>query len=135
MYLIVCLDDNNGMRFHSRRQSRDRVVLEKILECTADGKLWMRADSARLFAGREVPQLCVSETFLTEAGSGEYVFLEDRPEEIDQNGVERVYVFRWNRVYPADVHFDLGLSREKLIHREEFPGFSHEKITLEVYEK
>ena len=32
MRLIVCLDDKNGMAFNHRRQSRDRIVTEKIEE-------------------------------------------------------------------------------------------------------
>ncbi len=135
MYLIVCLDDNNGMQFHNRRQSRDRVVLEKILDMTEGGKLWMSADSARLFAGREAPQIQVAEDGLSVAGAGEYLFWEDGPVGMYQDRIERVYVFRWNRVYPADLHFDFMLPRENLKYQEDFSGFSHDKITLEVYEK
>ena len=32
MKLIVCLDDKNGMMFNKRRQSRDRVLIENVLE-------------------------------------------------------------------------------------------------------
>ena len=32
MKIIACLDDNNGLLFNNRRQSRDRVVIEDILK-------------------------------------------------------------------------------------------------------
>ena len=34
MNLIVCLDDNGGMMFGGRRQTRDRLVNRHILEMT-----------------------------------------------------------------------------------------------------
>ena len=30
MKVIVCVDDNNGMMFNNRRQSRDEKVIEKV---------------------------------------------------------------------------------------------------------
>ena len=51
MQMILCLDDNNGMSFGGKRQSRDRVVVEKILELTAGGKIWMNGYSAGIFSG------------------------------------------------------------------------------------
>ena len=30
MYIIICLDDNNGLAFNHRRQSQDRIVAEDI---------------------------------------------------------------------------------------------------------
>lgn len=31
MTLILCLDDENGMMFNHRRQSRDRVLISEML--------------------------------------------------------------------------------------------------------
>ena len=39
MKVIVCIDDNGGMLFNKRRQSRDRKVLEDISLMT--DKIWM----------------------------------------------------------------------------------------------
>lgn len=49
----------------------------------------------------------------------------------------RQSLFRWNRVYPADQYFDRSLLTcgWTLRETEEFPGFSHAKITKEVYKK
>ena len=50
MHIIVCLDDQNGMAFNHRRQSRDRVVTEDIC-ILADGRpLWMNKNSVALFS-------------------------------------------------------------------------------------
>ena len=32
MRVIVCVDDNGGMLFNHRRQSRDRVLCERVLQ-------------------------------------------------------------------------------------------------------
>ena len=37
MKILLTLDDNNGLMFNRRRQSRDIVVREKIMELTAGG--------------------------------------------------------------------------------------------------
>ena len=52
-----------------------------------------------------------------------------------ENQVQKVIVFRWNRHYPSDVRFGIDLSTWRLAAAEEFPGSSHEKITMEVYER
>ena len=39
MKIIACLDDNNGLLFNNRRQSRDRVVIEDILKDCHNSKL------------------------------------------------------------------------------------------------
>ena len=49
MRIIVCVDEKGGMSFGGRRQSRDRVVKDRILELTADANLWMNRDSAGQF--------------------------------------------------------------------------------------
>ena len=48
--------------------------------------------------------------------------------------IEKIVLFRWNRHYPADAHFQFP-GKWALTAREDFPGSSHEKITMEVYEK
>ena len=41
MILIVCIDDQNGMAFNHRRQSQDRVLVERIEDLVADSTLRM----------------------------------------------------------------------------------------------
>jgi len=76
---------------------------------------------------------CVGEGFLEKAGPGEPCFVEDRSVAPFAGRVERVVLYRWDRAYPADLYWDLSLEGWTLARREEFPGFSHEIITKEVY--
>ena len=47
--------------------------------------------------------------------------------------IEEIYLYRWNRDYPADVYFPVDLSMWKCVETKEFAGSSHEKITRERY--
>ena len=129
MILIVCLDDNNGMMFNHRRQSRDRVLVERIKEMTSDGVLWMNEYSAKLFGGG----VTVDADFLDKAADGEYCFVENVEPETDN--AEKLIIYRWNREYPADMFFTADISGMELESVYEFEGSSHECITEEIYRK
>ena len=49
MYIIICLDDNNGLAFNHRRQSQDRIVEEDISKTVGEKKLWITDYSRKLF--------------------------------------------------------------------------------------
>lgn len=130
MLLIVCVDDNMGMAFNHRRQSQDRLLRRRLLERVGASKLRMSPYTARQFEA--LPEnVQVSETLLSEAEAGEYCFAElSCPDD-----AEGVVLYRWNRSYPADVRFTLALSAFRLTERTDFAGFSHPKITEEIYIK
>ena len=132
MKLIVCLDDKNGMAFNHRRQSRDRIVLERIQKLAEGACLRMSPYSAKLFPESSA---LASPDFLQQAKDGDFCFIELEDGSACEERVQRVIVFRWNRVYPADLHFGIDLGAWHRISAEEFPGSSHEKITMEVYQK
>ena len=134
MILIVCLDDKGGMMFNNRRQSSDKVVISKIAEITQGSKLWLNNYSQSLFDQAHLP-LAVDDDFLQKAGGGEFCFAENADIAQYTTKIEKIYLFHWNRHYPADFYFPVDLIDYKLIARSEFMGNSHEKITLEVYEK
>lgn len=133
MNAIICLDEKNGMMFNKRRQSRDSVLNQKVLEIATGKKLLMNGYSAKLFG--ENSSITVEENFLDIAQKGDFCFIEKGMETL-QN-VENLYVFLWNRHYPADVYFRLDIEKEGFVLQstEEFPGTSHEKITLNIYKK
>ena len=135
MILMVCLDDNNAMAFHRRRQSQDRLGRQRLLALTGGAPLWMNGASAKLFG--DAPSLRVAQDFLDRAGQGEYCFAEFPPLAPWAAQAERVVVLRWNRVYPADAWLDIPLKAPlwRLVKAEDFPGSSHETLTLEVYER
>ncbi|MCD7724959.1 MAG: ribonuclease Z [Clostridiales bacterium] len=133
MYLIVTVDDRNGMMFNKRRQSRDRILCQKILSLTDGAKLWMNGYTAALFKDCAEQGIVVDDNFLSKAGKDDYCFAENvLPDETD---VEKIIVFKWNRKYPGDFFFDFDISSRHLTYTEDFVGSSHENITMEVYEK
>lgn len=164
---IVCLDQEDGLLFNGRRQSRDRVVTEKILSMTEGKPLWMSAYSRRIFP--EDAPVCVAEDLVgklaelaeparkdveqvesaqeelerekaaqKESGqqSGEATFcLIEEAVNLETENIDEWIVFRWKRVYPADVFLKFpadGWEKELI---ETFAGYSHEEIDLERYRK
>lgn len=134
MEVIVCLDDRGGMSFNHRRQSRDRTVIEDICRLLGARPLWMDTRSQTLFTGT----LCAasvhaSPAFLDEAPEEAVCFVEEAALTPYVERIERLVIYRWNRHYPADVYFDLSLETWRLVHRDEWQGYSHERITKEEY--
>ena len=132
MNVIVCIDDHMGMMFNKRRQSKDEKVTEKIRDIVGNSKLYVNDFSHALFNG-----FCISvQEPLKCAGREDYCFIENVDISGYEDAIERLYVFKWNRAYPHD--FTLHMNYQKdfhLIHTEDFKGKSHEKITLEVWDK
>jgi len=133
MKLIICVDDDMGMMFNNRRQSQDSVLREHILHKIGNSRLWMNHYSAKQFDGK--PQINVDENFISEAANGDFCFVENTDITPYEQWIEQIVLYRWNRRYPADFHFNVDLSAWRLIETNEFPGSSHEKITEEVYER
>ncbi len=132
MIIALCIDDNRGLRFNRRRQSRDRAVTADLLRSAEGHKLWAAPSSVSLFPEGAV---AACEDFLERAEAGEWCFVEDRPLAPILQKIEALVLYRWNRVYPADVFLDV-IPWEvgwRCICREEFPGHSHKLITKEVY--
>lgn len=132
MRIIACVDDNNGMMFNKRRQSRDRQVTADILELTDGRELWMNAYSAPLFAGEKAS---VSEEFLQRAPKEAFCFVENESVSACLNQADEIILYKWNRKYPADFYFDLDLEGWSVMEQKEFQGTSHEKITRERYRR
>ncbi|MBO5333523.1 MAG: ribonuclease Z [Clostridia bacterium] len=126
MKLIVCLDDNNGMMFNKRRQSRDRILIENALEYCKGKELYTNEYSAKLF-----PESSVKICEKPEDIENGYFFAENiLPNE---ERIEEIIVYKWNRVYPADMYFNISLENWNLTETVDFEGSSHEKITREIY--
>ena len=134
MHLYICLDDNNGLRFNRRRQSRDSAVCADVLRSSLEAPLHMTEYSRKLFAPADGNIIC-SEDPLARAGKGEHCFAESLPLAPFLDRMESITVYRWNRSYPSDEKLDFdpiaaGFSVSSTV---EFPGTSHENITKEVY--
>ena len=132
MIWIAIVDNSMGMLFNHRRQSRDRVLVQRILEITRGHAFWMSAYTAALFEPLS-PGIHVDERFYERAASGEFVLAETIPPGACEKEIEKVILYHWNRDYPADVYFPVDLSVWKCVETKEFAGSSHEKITRERY--
>ena len=136
MIIIAPVDNKNGLMFNHRRQSQDKILREKILEITAKSKLWVNHYTEKQFAdmGR-CPQLNIDDNLLNEAAPGEYCFIENNHLQKSEPWIEKIILFKWNRNYPGDFFFDIDVTSNHWILQEskDFPGSSHEKITMEVY--
>lgn len=137
MKVIVAIDDGGGMMFNCRRQSQDRVLRERILRLSDGAPLWMNAYTRKQFDDTAAERIRVDEDFLSKAADGDFCFVENAAVAPALDRVERVILFRWNRAYPSDLRFDVDVSAPPwtLVRTEDFPGYSHEKITEEVYER
>lgn len=137
MIIVAAVDDRNGMMFNRRRQSQDRTLRDRLLRLTAGGRLWMNHASVRQFRDCEAPQINVDDSFLSKAADGDFCFVEDAAVAPYARRIEEIILFKWNRKYPGDRYLDIDLRPPewRLVSTEDFPGASHEKITMEVYRR
>lgn len=137
MIAVVCVDEENGMMFHGRRQSQDRILRENLIRECGENILHMNEYSAKMFKENVGTQMVVSEDFLCDAKTGEFCFVENRDIGDFLQKLESVILYKWNRRYPADFYLSISFPSENWVleRTEEFTGSSHEKITKEVYKK
>ena len=110
MKLIVCLDERKGMMFNNRRQSRDRVLIDNMIEMVNGDKLYIAPYSEGLFEDKEV-KLKVKNNPL-KAADENWCFIENLPVAEYKDEIETVVIYHWNRHYPGDLFFDLEISKK-----------------------
>lgn len=136
MKMILCLDDRSGMMFNRRRQSKDRAVIEDILKLSAGCSLRMNGYSGKMFSEYGSSGHTEEEDFADRAGEGDFCFVENIQPEQYLDRVEELIIYRWNRSYPGDLHFDeKQIEGWKNIETTEMKGNSHEKITREIWRR
>lgn len=136
MRVIVAVDDRGGVLFNHRRQSTDRIVRRKIEELTDGHALWMTKYTASQFM--TLPeQARISEQPLRDAGPEDYCFVEGEPLLPYRDEIEELIRILWNRRYPGDVFLDLKPKECGMVlhSTEDFAGYSHEKITMEIWRR
>ena len=74
MKLIAIVDDNYGMMFNNRRQSKDSVLIDRIAELSKDSKLWVSMYTRSLFPHNT--NIVLSQNF-GQADKEDYCFVED----------------------------------------------------------
>ena len=128
MILALCVDDKLGLQFNSRRQSRDDAVISDLLENA--GTLWIHPSSAKLFSDDATIKSDVN--YLALAKEYDWCFAEDTAYLSYADRINKIILYRWNRVYPRDMVFTFP-GQWKLVQTNDFQGSSHERITREVY--
>lgn len=129
MIITACVDDRMGLRFCKRRLSKDAALRARLLALSG-GELRMSGYSAKQFE----TAVYAGDDYLSAASTGDWCFCEDTAYLDHAANIEKIVLFKWNRTYPADEHFTFP-GEWKLVSAEDFPGNSHEKLTMEVYEK
>lgn len=134
MTAIVCIEDRGGILFLKRRVSRDREVYRDIAENYI--KVYMTSYSLPLFDGVKI-NTGVRLLPISEGERGEVCFVESGEIADNIHKISRLVIYRWNRTYPSDVK--LGFEPEEMgfkrVSTTELVGYSHEKITKDIYEK
>ena len=136
MKVIVCIDDDGGMMFNNRRQSRDRVLIEDVIRMTEGKNLYIDSYSELLFADF-AGKYTVDSDMLKNADEGEYCFVETKALLDHLDRVEEIIIYHWNRRYPSDIKLDIVPQKcgFELCDMTEFAGYSHEKITKEIFKR
>ena len=133
MRLIFCIDDKGGMMFFGKRQSKDSVLRNWIVNYAQGAKLWMSLYSAKQFDGN--PGIFVDNDYMSKAEENDVCFIEDGKYSADR--ASEIVLCKWNRHYPADKFFDVDLKSLgfKKAKSADIVGNSHEKITIEIYRR
>lgn len=133
MKLIFCLEKNKGTMFLGKRQSKDRVLNERLLQIVGNSKLWVSEYSSELFEPPE--SLVIDNDYKNKAERNDYCFVEDKG--YDLSYVDEIILCLWNRRYPSDQFFDIDIKGNsfKKVSTENIVGSSHDKITIETYKK
>lgn len=133
MVIIICVDEKNGMLFNNRRQSKDRILTDHILEKTKNEKLWITSFSEDIFDVNAADNIIIDNQFIEKIEKEDYCFIENIDVNTIIDKVDKIILYNWNRHYPADKYFNINLDGWVVVSEDEFSGFSHEKITEKIY--
>lgn len=131
MTLILCVDNNFGLMFNKRRQSRDSAILEDIKSSFTGEKICISQYSEKLFSESGV-DYTVCDNF---AECNGICFVEDKYNPDLLAIANEVILYHWGRVYPADLKFDMALLSADFVLADStvFKGTSHDEIKKERY--
>ncbi len=133
MNVILCLDDNKGLLFNNRRQSRDKSVLEDVFYSLNGERLTVTSFSEKLFSDYAEKIIVNDNPF--DNDENVHIFAENLSLQQITTKIDKITVYNWNRVYPCDFYCDIDFSQFILVEEAEFVGNSHEKITKQVFTK
>jgi len=132
MTLILCLDPKGGMLFNNRRQTPDYELVKIIGKSFSD--IHISSFSEKYF--KDIKCTVSANPFFS-AKEGSSVFLESGKaiEYIDM--IDKIVIYRWSCVYPADTYFDIDPLEYgfRLSGEVKFSTKSHENIVKEIYKR
>ena len=134
MNIIYTLDEQNGTNLLGKRQSKDSVLADEILSM-AKGLLYIKGTSLSFFDGKAVKGLATIVEDFDQVPNDAFIFTEEVLPQSIMDKADNIYVFRWNRRYPSMIQDRVNLDGYKYETTRHFQGNSHDKITLEVYNK
>ena len=125
------------MMFNKRRPSQDKLLRVSIKELVKGKTLFMNEYSYKLYKDINNENIIVSENYLDECENDNFCLVENKPLNNYIEKIDNIIIYKWNRIYPSDLYFDVDIKNEQweLIETEEFQGSSHEKITKETYRR
>lgn len=133
MIILAFVDDNMGTMFNHRRQTRDKKVIERILNLEVD-KVYVSNYTAKLFNNLpHTEKIIVDDDMLDNASDDAICIVEGQDLTAYKDRINGIILYKWNKVYPSDIRLGIDLSVFTLVHTCDFEGYSHEKITEEFY--
>ncbi len=135
MTVVVCIDTRRGMMFSGRRQSTDSVLRRRVIELAKGRDLVMDGYSESQFRCDGADIVVMNDPFLYEKDC--VIFAEDTDTAPYADRIDRLVIYRWNRIYPRDAvltldPFGAGMRLESIL---DFEGSSHSRITEEIWVK
>lgn len=93
--------------------------------------------SYKLYKDIDNGNIKVSENFLEQCTENDFCLVEDKLLNNYINKINNIIIYKWNRIYPSDLYFDINLTSNswELLETKEFEGSSHEKITRIIYRR
>ncbi len=131
MIIVLCLDNNNGMLFNNRRQSRDSKVIDDLIDYADGRKILINNFSSDLFSDN----VYIDDGFLDIAKNKDICFVENKEIEEYLSQCTKLIIYRWNKCYPFDFSFNVDVINSDFLidSTKDFVGTSHEKITRDIY--
>lgn len=127
--IALCIDKENGRSFYGRRTSSDREVRKRLLDMC--NTLHVDSYTAAQFTedyGKGKIRVVDDPAGIDEGTA--FIELQDIPDDAD-----RIIIFQWPKKYPADKWLDFRFDGWRKVKKEEFPGYAHEKVAMNVWER
>jgi len=136
MKLILCVDDEMGIAFANKRQSKDKYLCENIAALSKDASLLMNTYSGKMFLEYGLDDMIIADDFLKYAKNDDFCFAENNDFTEYLTKIDEIVLYRWNRHYGADEFFDPNILQDfRMYAKRDFVGFSHDTITEERYKR